>query len=269
MEITLVSGLKGQIRELRGKELQQLANPSLVRTGGAIDVLLGSAFLTVTDPGPYSFLAAGSRPNWERVLQGDHMDALVQIGATTFGDDYEFPVQCEEKRCRKRYDWGILLSDVPRKLLSAESAAIFHAGNRFEVVAPDGRRITHKLPTRAEEKLANKKRDSQQGHYGHIDSLLVRTIEVEGLTEAGKPPNIKRMQRYFEELSMRDVLTIYEAMDEQNCGLETSFETVCSFCGYIQTVHLPFGEAFFRPRKKKAASETDEETTTAPSDGAA
>jgi hypothetical protein len=265
MEIKLVSGMAAEVRHLKGRELQQVADPANVRNGGAAELMLKACVLNVTNPGPYAkWLEAGMKPDWSRVLLGDRFDALLQIRRASFGEDYEFRVQCQGRGglCKEPYEWGLSLGDLPRRELRPEIAeALLEGVTRFEMTAPDGKILGYRLSTGADEKTANKKRREQRNAWGHIDAIGMQVVDMDG-----KPVSPLGLKKYLEELPWQDVEDILQGLNATDCGIETKIETECPFCGWVQSVQFPFGETFFRPSRKKAASgETDEETKPGPS----
>ncbi|HEY5316361.1 MAG TPA: hypothetical protein VIJ20_00160, partial [Solirubrobacteraceae bacterium] len=111
MVITMPSGLSGEARGLKVKELQKLADPALARGLRHIDIMLG-VITSVIDPGPYKF-EPGEAPKWDSVLLGDRFAALIDVRCATWGPTYEFTGRCEE--CSEGYGWELDLRDLPRK----------------------------------------------------------------------------------------------------------------------------------------------------------
>lgn len=263
MQIELVSGMAGEVRRLTGRELHQIADPAMVRSGGSVDLMLKSCFLAITEPGPYPW-QPGEKPKWDDALTGDRFDALLQLRAATFGNVYDFSVQCSAPSgtCRERYDWELRYTDLPRRLLSEAATEKLRAGeNDFATVA-GGKAVRFRLGTGKDEKLAAKLRHQQRGAWSPIDAIAMRLLEVEGL----KTQHDKFWRKWLlDDLAWPEVLDLLDAMDAQDCGIDTKIETECPFCGWVQEVQLPFGVDFFRPRKRKKATEeteTDPTTTT-------
>lgn len=250
MLVKLVSGLAGEVRPLKGSELQALTDPGLQRNGGAVEMFLRQCWTETKDPGPYADLKVGDRPNWDRVLLGDRFDALCQLRGMTFGADYGFRVQCTSRRCRESYEWELNLADLPRQELPKASFDQIATGkNEFIAEAPDGKAITFRLPTGADEKAASKLKRSQGGQWGHLDAIQQYLIEIDGVGSAAK--DSKKVRAYLEDLSWPDLISLLETMSRDDCGVDIKLETECTFCKWVQDVLLPFDEDFFRPRKKK------------------
>lgn len=263
MQITLPSGLAGEIRGLKGREAQSLADPTLTRNGQSMEMMLRSCFLSVTDPGIYK-VQPGEKPKWTDVLLGDRFQALIDIRIATWGSTYEFSVQCES--CKEKYEWELALQDLPRKPFPEATIAQLSNGgkNSFTCDGPDNSTVTFKLANGADEALITKLRRQNNGRWGAVDALTVQILNVEGV--AAIVPNAqtgqasaKAMRAWLEELDWKPLRDLQDAMQEADGGIETNIETACPYCQWEQEIQLPFGGAFFFPKRKKKV--TGERTT--------
>ncbi len=57
--------------------------------------------------------------------------------------------------------------------------------------------------------------------------------------------------RFLDDLEMADLMSMMDAFDEVDGGVETTIEIQCESCDLIQDVELPLGRDFFLPRSKK------------------
>lgn len=250
-EVTLVSGLKGRVRPLLGSELKAVAQPSALRNGDSIVIMLRSCFVEVTDPGPYSHLEEGAtRVDWDRLLSGDRFDAIVQLRALTFGDEYDCRIHCAS--CKAAYDWTIPLGELPRRELpKASRDQLRTVGNRFEVPGPGGETITFRLGVGKDERLAVKLRKQQGGAWNEIDAMMMQILEVEGrgTIESARP----KILSYLEGMTWPDVMETFKAMQDADGGIETDVETKCTQCGWEQENKLPFDADFFTRKRRRTA----------------
>jgi len=233
------SGLAGEVRGLKARELKLLGDRALSRSGAVLDKLLNSCWLGTTDPGVYDRTDEGS-PDWGQVLVGDRFYALLQIRRATFGDEYAFSVQCPSAGCR-RFEWELNLGELPVRTLAPEARATFQRGNRFETVLPrGGRRVWFRLLTGADEMRA-----AMLQRQGLLDAVDLRIVEIEGVAE-------KDRRRVLEDLELADLARLLDASDEVDCGVETDIEAECPRCGGVQDVKLPFVQGFFLPRATRS-----------------
>lgn len=258
MIITCPSGLQVEIRGMKLGEAQRFSDPSLIRTGGSMDMLLQACTLRTASSGPYpdSHFAKDGRPNWTKMLLGDRFTTIIDVRIRTWGSTYEFDVQCE--KCRERYGWELELSDLERRELPAESAAKIGAGeNSFETRLPDGKLLTFKLSTGEEEQKLQKWKRNNRGQLGPVDAIAVQTLSIEGIQSGAD----KWIREYLTDLDMPAAMDLLDDIQRADCGVETEIETVCEWCQWTQRIQLPFEATFFFPRKKKAKREEKEAKT--------
>lgn len=254
MDITCPSGLAGVIRGLRGKEAQAFVDPTLVRTHGSMDRVFGNCWLETANPGPYKLTPDG-KIDWRTTLIGDRFDALCKIRCLTMGPDYPFNVKCES--CEKSYEWEINLNDLPRRLLPTTSFQKLQDGeNRFELGLPDGSTFVFKLGTGEEEVMIAKLKGGANStkKLGPVDAACVQALDI--IDVEGKPLKMGAtgIRRYLEELDYDPLMILIKDMQDPDCGVDTTFETVCTYCDHEQTINLPFQRTFFERRQtpKKA-----------------
>lgn len=245
------SGLVADVRKIKGSELVKLAESTDdAGPDGGFGHVLSGCWLRTLDPGPYSFVSAGdAKPPWSRLLKGDTLHAFVFLRSISMpnGDDYDFPVQCEE--CKKRYDWTIKLSELEVKRLPPESVENVRAGKPFETRLGDGRLVKFNLQTIAQEEPLTKLMRQQKRKTGTmIDTIVAQVVSIEGVK-----PDIRNRWQFVSELDMDELYNLREAFDEADCGIETSFETRCTnrSCRWEQDVNLPLGKTFFAPKRKR------------------
>lgn len=240
--IVCPSGLSGEIRGLKGKEGKLLADRVAARTGSTFEKILAGCWVATTDPAIYDVPEA-SALDWSKVLVADRFYALLQIRALTFGDEYEFSVQCQSAACRERFEWTLNLKDLPVRALSEAAKAAIKAGNRFETKLPrDGRKVWFRLMTGADEvRAATVLRAAKDGML--LTALALRIVEIEGVPDTDK-------RKFLDEMEMADAAALLDQFDEADGGVETSIEVECPSCMGVQEVQLPFERGFFLPRSK-------------------
>ena len=129
MNVECPSGLKGAIRKLKVREENFLADRKKLRSGVAINGVLGGVWEQTENPGPYA-LEDGADPDWGKVLVGDQLFAVVQMRIKTYGEIFPFRTQCGNANCGATFEWEIDLTKIPVRKLNDESKAIFQNGNK-------------------------------------------------------------------------------------------------------------------------------------------
>lgn len=264
MHMTLPSRLVGDVRKIRGTEITVIAEQAdgAGTSDGGFSSLLGGCWLDTADRGPYPsscFAKVGDgpeKPVWSRVLKGDLLTGIIFLrqASITDGDEYDFDVQCEE--CKSKIPWTVKLSDLPVKYLPETSAALLREGAPFETTVA-GKKVRFDLQTLQQEDPVLKLMKRQKRKKGTIvDVLAGQTRSIEGVNE-----DIQARWRWLSELSMGELFDLRAAMEEPDCGIETTISVVCQNreCQWEQEVNLPLGRRFFSPRKKRKP-ETEEKT---------
>jgi hypothetical protein len=235
-EITCPSGLKLEVRGLKGRELQLFQDKAIQRSGTVIDKILAACVLGVLDPGPYT-IQGGELPKWDEVLLGDKFYSVLQIRIATYGDDLEFKTQCAE--CRERFPWALKLSDLPVKKLAEKDYEAFTGNHPLTTHIPsDGREVKFRLATGKDEHLAAKAKGAENAL---MKLMVLRIIELDGEKERHK------IQAFLDDCSLADLMKLLKEFDKRDCGVETSFEVECPECQARKVVPLPLGQGFLLP----------------------
>lgn len=240
------SGLTGEIRGLKVRELNVLANRKLAKGGGQIDAILTSCWTSTIEPGPYDFGDKGI--DWNKVLQGDRFCALLEIRAASLGNIYPFGVVCQSDACRHRFEWEVALDELPVRRLSDVSRELFRSGNRFETrLEGSGKRVWFHLAVGSDERRFAKIRQSSREQLWSA-MLALRILEIEGVKDTEK-------RRFLEDLDVAEAEALRVEFDRVDCGVDTTIEVECPECFMLQDVDLPFDQRFFL-KKVPRASET-------------
>lgn len=253
VEIECPSGMRLQIRGLKGKEARLLSDRNAVRQGLVMDNLLTACTETVLDPGPYESRADGS-VDWNKVLIGDRFFVLLQIRLASFGPEYEFKAQCKEPSCRDRFDCKIdLETELTVKPMTEEDREAFKNGGLFVTQLSDGKKVTYRLATGADEKKAARSRNLDSAM---IDMLLLRISDIEGVGKGStsdivNQKTVKSIKGYLEELDWSELVQLFNELDAHDCGVDPEIQIQCPACGGVQEVQLPFERNFFMPTEKK------------------
>lgn len=236
-EIICPSGLSGEIRGLKLGDLDTFLDKSLRNKPGPVFefALANKVWQRTTARGPYVY--EGIMPPWEGdVLTGDRFYTILQARILARGPLFEFEVLCENSICEKIYTWEVNLRELPVKNLSEKSCALFTAGNKFDTLLPCGQTATWQLPTGRSQKRA----DELMREHGRSISVAYasRLLDVSGVDR-------RKFVDWMKDLDIVDSDALMEAMEEADCGVETSIETTCPHCEFQQTTEMPMGRGFF------------------------
>ena len=231
LQKTLPSGLSGEIRGLKGREIKKLGESQ----NPYFDVLDG-CWLKTLAAGPY-VLHDGERPRWTEVLSGDIMTALLAVSEATFGAKRVVNWPCESHGCRSQVAaLNATPIDVTKNIairpLAPEMLAAFRDGNRIEAVV-DGKRLWHRLATGAD--IAAAFARAGKGKPDIFEALERRIVEIEGVRDFPQD-----RIAWLEELELADLRAFGKTMNSRECGPEQTFQTQCAFCKLVQDVPIPF-----------------------------
>lgn len=256
---TAPSGLTGELRKIRGRELVALteARESDNADENGLAPILNGCWLSTIDPGPYRFMEAGdARPPWGRILKGDVVATMVKLRRWSTWADFDFDVQC--KKCSENIRWTVNLdTDLKYKMLPASSAERIREGKPFEHVV-DGRTVTFDLQTIAHESraAAMMKRQRRTGTATPVDLIYAQTRTVEGIP----PTDDRKVWAFIADLSQGDLYEMIDAYADPDCGIQTEIKIRCQGCRLVQAIDLPLlGRQFFAHRRAKPKAEEMEE----------
>lgn len=249
MEITLLSGMKGEVRGLSLKRLQELARTkkdSIEAKASWVSHIIQNCWLRTTDLGP---VYKADTFNWDDALLADRFGVVLAASVATYGKEFPIGIRCQNKECDSKYDWELNLLDLPTQTFPPEVIEVLSSGeNRFEKEVL-GQKIFFMVPTGKTEMALSAIRESIKMDPGPLDTVLARVVEVEGMS---KP----EWTEWIGDLSLGDADELKSFMDSCDAAYFTAFDTECPKCDTINRVQLPFGPALFQARRKKAASES-------------
>jgi len=236
------SGLSGEIRGLKVKEFNILADRRLAKGGGQIDAILSACWVETLDPGPYDF--GEKNIDWDKVLQGDRFYALLKVRSLSLGNTYPFGIVCQNESCRHRFEWEIALDDLDVRKLADDDRERFQSGNRFETRLPGcGKRVWFRLSIGADERRFSKVRQANRDRLWSA-MLALRVVEIEDVKDTDK-------RRFIEDLDISDAEHLRAEFDRVDCGVDTTVEIECPECLSVQDVDLPFDQRFFLGTQRK------------------
>jgi hypothetical protein len=249
-EITCPSGLKVEVRGLKGKELKIFQDKSKAGKDGAamLDRILDACVEHVIDPGLYKLTDEGKLP-WGDVLLGDEFFLFVAIRKQTFGNTYAFKVKCPMSDCKHRFEWEIDLDALPVTTLPVATAEAVRAGTPLDTKLSDGRPVNFRLLTGKDEREVMK----LNGSENPMISMLAHCI-----VSLGGERDKSRIRHELEEAPLGDLMNMRKLFDKSDCGIDTTITIKCPLpepdaegvipegqgCGEESNITLPLGRTF-------------------------
>jgi hypothetical protein len=236
MLITCPSGLAGEIRSLKVREENILADAKAMRNGEGMSRVLAAIWQSTTDPGPYKL--KDDVPDWEKVLIGDHLYAAIQMRIATYGPSYSFKPQCQNQSCRSVFEWELRLDELPVQKLPEASIKAFQDGNRFRTkIASTGQDVTfHLLLANAQKRFLQVRQQLPDRMATAV--LRLQVDEIEGV-ETGK------LNDFLSDMDARDASLLRQDFDDAGCGIETGIKIECPTCLGMFDLELPLGGPSF------------------------
>lgn len=235
-EVTCPSGLTGTVRGLSVSEAEVLTDRRLVHEGLVPDKVLGTAWESTSDPGPYDVKEDGA-VNWDNVLVCDRFFALMMVRVATYGPEYEFKVGCQG--CKSSIQWALNLEELPTRKMPDDALEVFKRDNRHRV-SVGGHTVIFQLLNGAKERKAQKALRGSKNRL--VTALAQRIIDIEGE---------KNKMLWIRNLPMQDAVDLINSFDDHDGGVETAVDIICPECGMVQGVALPFDRPeFWLPLKR-------------------
>lgn len=243
-------------------------------SGQTLAAFMRAATKRIVDPGPYPTLRAGEVvPNWNSVLWGDLLSAIIQLRIMSFPShkgNFDFEFSCPG--CRKLVPGGIdlaeLLADSDHCApLPDESKEILLSGKMFEFVLPSsGKRVEFDLARADQDEpmrilMQREKRTKETD----IEVIAKRLRFVEGLeNKTGPIKDLRSIWRWCcksGSLVFDDIDALLSEMARVDVLFDTKILAWCNNhagnCGRQSRIQLPLDVSFFRPRSGTKRGKTD------------
>lgn len=203
------------------------------------------------------------------LLVGDRVFLLFFIRGITYGNKYEFSIECTNEECGRPsthvYDINNLAQTIkrPDSSLSTEPFKVvlpymseltgreFWVGLRF-LRGYDGETFLAKRRAKQRSmsnvaKPANPfaRKRQQQEMRNDVDSAITDNLEQVIQTVMGSDNKID-IKNFVQRMHSRDSSTIREWLKDNTPGIDTKINITCPECSTELTVELPITESFFR-----------------------
>lgn len=261
---TLPSGAKVKFRQLLLHDESVMAdamNDERANVEKTIAEIVANCAIGVEDPGPYSFLEVGDKPDWLQMANGDYFAASLKLRRLSYRDKGKVDVDLKCKAnltCKNSFTLEVdLEEDLIYQDLPAASIEKLKAGKPFEVEIA-GRKVQYTISTGKTKKIAEKYMEQYPGRV-MAAGIRARITSVEGVESRdimqwldGQGDNDEYMG-----LTSDDAEDLREAFEVVDCGVDTTLEVKCPKCGGYFEFVLPFTGIFLpskniTKRKKEA-----------------
>lgn len=220
-----VSGPKGvTIQEWMTEEEDVLSDTKKLKSGQAINEVLEQ---TVVE-------AKENPDNWDfdKMLVGDRTFIMLQEKILSHGPEYEFTSQCP--KCKETEEYTVDLSELEVQHLKSDKEEFVEEIEGYKVYY----RLMKGKDVKRLQTLQKNNSDTLMTSY-----MILRTTKIED--PEGNPVN----KRDFFPIPSRLAGKLRSAMDENDCGVDTTIKIDCSNprCLYEYEQELPMGKNFYLP----------------------
>jgi len=220
-----------EVKQMTASEEDILTSRSLIRSGKAVDMVVGSCLVDKT------IIV-------DNLLTGDKNAILMALRVNAYGTDYKLDVTCptcsEETK-----DHSFDLSSLEMKTLDIKP--LEEGTNKFNYKTESGTELefqffTNGLVKQVTEEQSSIKRVSGQAVDKNITaSLKAYIISVDG------NKNKADINRYVDVMPARDSRTLRRFIDDNEPDLTMEQEFDCPHCGNTNEVDVPISAEFFWP----------------------
>jgi len=211
------------------------------------------------------------------MLVGDRMFLLYYLRGITYGNMYEFLVECNAENCNRVWTEDYDLNEVAKTIRGPSSDLGLEP---FKVSLPFftermGTDVWVKLRLLRGYDLAQimqqkkfrkglrssarvRNRHGQQQRKKVSSETLDKTIEENlrmVIIEAMGDREPRKIEQLIQKMHAKDTATIREFLRDNSPGIDTSIEVECPDCGNTMAMDLPITESFFRPTPRGGIGE--------------
>jgi len=233
-EITLISGLRGRIRQMTAADQSRFVDPMLIRSRRSVDSVLQECWVETLDTGPYQF--PDGRVDWMKVSRVDRGHYFIQLRQVSLGDEFDFNAQCSSPICGSAIAWQVKCSELPVRPMQPEAIQSIRSGEALVFTFPfDGRTCRHHIMRGSDEAFLASRGD-QKGQV--VDVLTVRIDDIDGVHSNDK-------RRWLERLSVLDQNAFLDEVERLEGGVDLAFPVECPKCGKEVFVSIMLDAPFF------------------------
>lgn len=222
-----------EYKAMTAREEDILMSPALIKKGTVITELIKSCLTNkAIDPSD--------------ILSGDRNAIMVAIRATGYDTIYSPSFECP--KCEHRNTINVDLNELEIKTLQIQPDT--EGQNVFSFQLPYSKKTVQFkfLTVRDEETLLADLNATKKKNIGtpSIVSARLRTslVAVDGNS------NRSYVAQFAQSMPAKDSLALRRFIDENEPGIDMSFDFTCVDCDYSDTIAIPMDSTFFWPNSK-------------------
>jgi len=276
INIVCPSGFAFTMRVMTVTELAHLGQAiEFNEADGGLTRTLNACWEDLVDPGPYR-LNPGTKPDWNKVLDGDVIVATMKLRIASLGPTLAFNFECERCGRKQPDELDVDLTGFDEKMLPEATRHAVETGVPLVAQQLNGQavhfhpmligqlaRLTQIKRQHVKRMKSASTKDIQREMKAQPWDFLVRQVtRVEALGD--KAEDVMARMDWARHMPLDDFFHLRDQLAEADCGLDLSIEATCQHvnCGWEQEeLTLPLRGAFFRPptKNRKKATETNDQ----------
>ena len=219
-----------EVRHLTAVDEDILTSRALLRSGKAIDTMLGNVIMNKS-------------VNVNDLISGDKNAILTFLRITGYGPEYEVEIDCPG--CNENLKHEFDLSKLTMRFLDVNP--VNEGDNRFDFTLPSGINIEFKLLNSAEDQQISDEQDRlKRSTNSPLEKNITTKYKHQIISVDGKDEQVF-INNFVDTMNLRDSRAFRTYLEEVEPDVNMKQDYKCRMCGHSEEVEIPVTVGFFWP----------------------
>ena len=219
-----------EVRHLTAVDEDILTSRALLRSGKAIDTMLGNVIMNKS-------------VNVNDLISGDKNAILTFLRITGYGPEYEVEIDCPG--CNENLKHEFDLSQLTMRFLDVNP--VNEGDNRFDFTLPSGINIEFKLLNSAEDQQISDEQDKlKRTTNSPLEKNITTKYKHQIISVDGKDEQVF-INNFVDTMNLRDSRAFRTYLEEVEPDVNMKQDYKCRMCGHSEEVEIPVTVGFFWP----------------------
>ena len=219
-----------EVRHLTAVDEDILTSRALLRSGKAIDTMLGNVIMNKS-------------VNVNDLISGDKNAILTFLRITGYGPEYEVEIDCPG--CNENLKHEFDLSQLTMRFLDVNP--VNEGDNRFDFTLPSGINIEFKLLNSAEDQQISDEQDRlKRSTNSPLEKNITTKYKHQIISVDGKDEQVF-INNFVDTMNLRDSRAFRTYLEEVEPDVNMKQDYKCRMCGHSEEVEIPVTVGFFWP----------------------
>ena len=219
-----------EVRHLTAVDEDILTSRALLRSGKAIDTMLGNVIMNKS-------------VNVNDLISGDKNAILTFLRITGYGPEYEVEIDCPG--CNEVLKHEFDLSKLTMRFLDVNP--VNEGDNRFDFTLPSGINIEFKLLNSAEDQQISDEQDKlKRTTNSPLEKNITTKYKHQIISVDGKDEQVF-INNFVDTMNLRDSRAFRTYLEEVEPDVNMKQDYKCRMCGHSEEVEIPVTVGFFWP----------------------